>query len=68
MNLLAGLFVGAVGLVVLTVVVGPAIMAGVCAVVAVLLIALGAVYIRCRVLSARRERLYRAAGIYQPRA
>ena len=68
MNVLAGLLVGAVGFVALTVVVGPAIMAGVCAVVAALAIAFGVVYVRCRVLSARRERLYRAAGIYQPRA
>ena len=29
---------------------------------------LRAVYVRCRVLSARRERLYRAAGVYQRRA
>ena len=63
MNVLAGLFVGAAALVALVVLAGPAITAGVCAVVVVLLTALGGVYLRIRVLSARRERLYRAVGL-----
>ena len=49
-------------------VVAPMIMAGVRAIVTVALTAFGVVYVCCRVLSARRGRLYRSAGIYPPRA